>query len=149
MAGKQGSAVGRMPSDRPGYTVMFLVTTPRSIIKGARLPAKEDSCPPPATRRPVPHKTRAQIAVRAVRYRRGTLMLPGTLRWREACRRAARELAAVAALVLIPVGPRFPLAGDGRPVDDLSPALPVLIARSTLTAAPPSSPVPVPAGAPA
>jgi hypothetical protein len=40
-------------------------------------------------------------------------------------------------------------AADGRPADDLTPALPVLLARTTLTAAPPCSPAPVLAGAPA
>ena len=87
----------------------------------------------------------ARILVRAVRYRRGGLFL-AALRWHTARDHADQREHDAQVIMLSAL--RL-LAAGGEPADDLTPALPVLIARATLTAAPPSSRAPVPAGAPA
>jgi len=50
-------------------------------------------------------------------------------------------------LAVLTAPPEPERAADGRPADDLTPAQPVLIARTILTAAPPTSRAPVLAGA--
>ena len=78
-----------------------------------------------------------QIVALALRrsYYGGRGPLPGTRQLR----------AALARLLSSRRAPRPWLAADGRPADDLSPAWPLLLARTTLTAAPPAR-VPAQAG---
>ena len=62
------------------------------------------------------------------------------LRWRQAQRMVWATWALLLLMMHASVGDTFPerqRAGDGRPLDDLSPSLPVLLARAILTAAPP------------
>ena len=79
------------------------------------------------------------------RFRRGGMFLAALRRLQ------ARPRPAVLAPrhASLQVAPTAALAPSGLPVDDLTPALPVLLARVTLTAAPPSSRALVPAGVPA
>lgn len=118
--------VVRVPGDRPGRSrLILLVPLRRDPVPGGRL---------------VSRRRRLAFAVRAVRYRRGDLFRV-RLGWHEARRAASRHASPDTALLMAALAP------SGVPVDDLTPALPVLLARATLTAAPPASRAPVLAGA--
>jgi hypothetical protein len=79
------------------------------------------------------------MAVRAVQYARGGMYLAALL-----LARLGKCTARAVLLVTLRILTR---AADERPADDLSPPIPVLVARSILTAAPPASRAPVRAGA--